>query len=696
MSVPQGPKPPRLLSCILCQRRKVKCDRQFPCTYCTKSGVQCIPAAKNPRQRRRRFPERELLDQLKKYEDLLRQNNIVFESLHDDPLEAMKALEVGGLDDGNSAQSVSAETEATSPASTVDSKKPSSVDFWQAIHQRFGDADDSESSQEIFTAAVVMNAWDRTAASDDPLIFGSSQTTANLSSLHPEPAQIFRLWQIYLDNVNPLLKVVHSPTLQGRIVEAINDLDSASPALHALMFSIYAIAVLSLVSKQCKNIFGLTKDDALLKYQFACRQALLRSGFLRSSERDCLTALYLYMISVTTIVDPRALSSLVAVALRIAQRMQISSESGCVKTGVLEGEMRRRLWWALVLFDARVSELSDFKSPSLTPTWDCKVPLNLNDADLRPEMNISPHVHETPTESIFVVAHATLGDFIRNTDVHLNYTSPNLKPLAKFAEPGSVPEDGQICKLEKILEEKYLRLCNPEIPLHFITIWRIRALLSKAYLMEIYAKFASAGLSPLEADAELDVVVIHALRMVECDTRIMSSPISEPFRWMSHYNFPFPAYVHLVKDLRRRPFSKHADRAWETMSDNCDARIDSAFQENGPFFDLFSRIILHAWWAKETKCAQIGEVPVPPRIVSKLKGIREQKAQSGQVLSTSGQEFKLRANADVSDPAELSSINPIFSEQGFGDLSVELSLDIDMCQFGWPMMDWGFGQQHNT
>ncbi|KAH7066025.1 hypothetical protein FB567DRAFT_532512 [Paraphoma chrysanthemicola] len=60
-------KPQRVLACILCQQRKVKCDRKFPCAVCTKAGVQCISAAIAPRQRRRRFPERELLDRLRDY-----------------------------------------------------------------------------------------------------------------------------------------------------------------------------------------------------------------------------------------------------------------------------------------------------------------------------------------------------------------------------------------------------------------------------------------------------------------------------------------------------------------------------------------------------------------------------------------------------------------------------------------------------
>ena len=75
-------KPLRVLACVICQQRKVKCDRKFPCANCIKSQAQCVPATLSQRRRRRRFPERVLLERLRKYEDLLRQNNITFEPFH--------------------------------------------------------------------------------------------------------------------------------------------------------------------------------------------------------------------------------------------------------------------------------------------------------------------------------------------------------------------------------------------------------------------------------------------------------------------------------------------------------------------------------------------------------------------------------------------------------------------------------------
>lgn len=79
-------KPQRVLACVLCQQRKVKCDRKFPCANCVKSQAQCVPATLTRRRKRRRFPERELLDRLRNYEELLRQNNISFNPIHSDSI----------------------------------------------------------------------------------------------------------------------------------------------------------------------------------------------------------------------------------------------------------------------------------------------------------------------------------------------------------------------------------------------------------------------------------------------------------------------------------------------------------------------------------------------------------------------------------------------------------------------------------
>lgn len=118
---PQAPKPTRILACVLCQQRKIKCDRKFPCAHCLKQGLQCVPATQA--RRRRRFPEKDLLRRLAQYEDLLRANNIRFNPLHQTPSTAGKGNDAGADSDSSDDE----QSHSHSAASPTPSSKPLDV-----------------------------------------------------------------------------------------------------------------------------------------------------------------------------------------------------------------------------------------------------------------------------------------------------------------------------------------------------------------------------------------------------------------------------------------------------------------------------------------------------------------------------------------------------------------------------------------
>jgi len=69
--------------CVLCQQRKVKCDRTDPCANCVKARVECVsPTTLPPRRRKKRFPEAELLARLRKYEQHLRSYGADIEAIN--------------------------------------------------------------------------------------------------------------------------------------------------------------------------------------------------------------------------------------------------------------------------------------------------------------------------------------------------------------------------------------------------------------------------------------------------------------------------------------------------------------------------------------------------------------------------------------------------------------------------------------
>jgi hypothetical protein len=69
----EAPRKAQNHSCVSCQQRKVKCDRQTPCAACVKSQVECVMRIPlRPRRRPRKVPEAVRDARLKQYEELLK------------------------------------------------------------------------------------------------------------------------------------------------------------------------------------------------------------------------------------------------------------------------------------------------------------------------------------------------------------------------------------------------------------------------------------------------------------------------------------------------------------------------------------------------------------------------------------------------------------------------------------------------
>jgi hypothetical protein len=312
--------------------------------------------------------------------------------------------------------------------------------------------------------------------------------------------------------------------------------------------------------------------------------------------------------------------------------MGIDSESALAKCTIFEAEMRRRLWWPLMLFDTRMTALASSKTLTLDPTWDCKIPLNVNDTDLRPEMKVLPAARGEPTDAVFAVVRAELGDFIRHTTFHLDFANPALKPLAKHAYNNATPDNGLLDKLEAMIEYQYLKPCDHENPLHFVTMWTTRAHLEKYRLLEHNLRLSSS--SARRVEAHHDAATNAALRLLECDTKVMTSPLTKRFVWLSHMYFPFPAYYQVAQDLKRRPTSTRAHHAWEVMSDSWEAWFGTHVAGDSAVFQLMTKFILQAWESYEAASKSPGQTSKTPRIVSSIKNTLAHTAEIAQNMAT--------------------------------------------------------------
>ena len=381
--------------------------------------------------------------------------------------------------------------------------------------------------------------------------------------------------------------------------------------------------------------------------------------------------------------------------------MGLNKESAYVEYHALEAEMRRRLWWSLVLFDTRLCEMSDFTTTNLIPTWDCKIPLNLNDFDLQPEMKAPPAAQEKSSEALFAVMRSELGNFVRHGAFHLDFVNPALKVLTKNNnQDGYVSEGGDFVAMEKAIAHNHLRFCNPENPIHFMTIWTARGQIAKTRLLEHYSRFPRSSVP--QTDAQRNGAIYHALSMLDCDTKLMTSPLTKGYRWFTDWYFPFPGYIHLVQDLRMRPVSEHAQRTWEIMTENYEARFRFREHYDNPLYKAFTKFVLQAWAAREKAFGKSGAPLMPPRIVSDMQGRVATKLQdahgAGEMQFTDV--FGMSPDFSMSMPVGHGNQNLLSGMGGqnfvrsekqsmpYQHVPGQAALDFDLNDMKWTPMDW--------
>jgi hypothetical protein len=129
------------------------------------------------------------------------------------------------------------------------------------------------------------------------LLFSLGMPVHSLTTFHPPPVHIFKLWQTYLDNINPLSKIIHTPTVQRHILEAVGNLNNISKPMEALMFAIYAAAVNSMENRDCENTLGDSRSTLLVRYLVAAQEALIRASFLKTLDIVVLQAFTIFLVS---------------------------------------------------------------------------------------------------------------------------------------------------------------------------------------------------------------------------------------------------------------------------------------------------------------------------------------------------------------------------------------------------------------
>lgn len=142
----------------------------------------------------------------------------------------------------------------------------------------------------------ILGSEELTPENNTDLFFPGDLSTANIEDLVPDPIHAFKLWQLFLERVNPLFKVVHVPTVQPMVMEGATNIASLQHYQQALVLSIYTSAAVSLSEAESIQLLGMSRESAIQKFLAGTKVALIRFNFLKNYNMTALQALVHFMV----------------------------------------------------------------------------------------------------------------------------------------------------------------------------------------------------------------------------------------------------------------------------------------------------------------------------------------------------------------------------------------------------------------
>ncbi|KAJ2897442.1 transcriptional regulatory protein [Zalerion maritima] len=640
-AIPSGQLNPR--SCVTCRRRKVRCDKQMPCSNCRRAHSACVfPApGRAPRRPRPRDPnappkqgsterEAELMRRLRKLEGIVEElsgqieldkHSVTGSGAGDSPEATphpsspgqsnLGHFIYGGMGDSRpdarleqrNLKSGRGGSVATAPMPDVlgpgrlgrqagsdlvgkdfgrlvmnekGKTRYVSSAFWSKLNDELDnlredtsrlsaeDSDMSGDDQSPHSLSADAEGEPGDLAGHHCFVLGYSSSSVDLRPLHPLVSQIPFLWQVFQENVDPLVKILHIPTMNKLIRDMRANMDSLTPATEALMFSIYYAAITSMDASEVKSTCNAEKSSLLMQYRFALEQALAKANFLTSPDMVVLQALVLFLVLVRRHDDTRFSWTLTGLAIRLAHSIGIHKDgSHFPDLSPYEIEMRRRLWWAICILDLRSAEDQGTDLTIIGKLFDTELPLNINDADITPETKVMPKARDTHTDITFSLIRYEICVLARRMHTATSSIAP---ACPRDAALTLEMREKMLVETHERVNRKYFKYgTTTDNPMYWVAATVARLILAKlSLIIHQPVLFPPAG---TEVSQEIqDRLFVSSMEIVEYNLILHTEPRTKQWRWLFQTYTQWHAVAYLMVDICRRPWTPIVERAWTCLT----------------------------------------------------------------------------------------------------------------------------------
>lgn len=200
-------------------------------------------------------------------------------------------------------------------------------------------------------------------------------------------------------------------------------------------------------------------------------------------------------------------------------------------------------------------------------------------------------------------------------------------------EPSHIPpgsnviaeKDKTIDELEARLQDKYLKYCDPSIPLHLLSIYFAKSVICTMRLMAHHPRqYPDKGASMPQK--ERDMLFNESLKMLEYDGLGHSEKLVQRYLWHIHVHFQLDAFIYLLSELRRRERGELVDKAWQQVELAYEFRADMLNDTKNSLYFALGNLVLKAWEKREEGGHSADQITAP-RFISILRSQRQKHDQ---------------------------------------------------------------------
>ncbi|KAK7433191.1 hypothetical protein QQZ08_000124 [Neonectria magnoliae] len=700
-------------SCVVCRSRKVRCDKQSPCSNCRRANIACVvPANDRPPKWARRL-ERvtdnaakapqdvdpaagQVMERLRNLEDLVKQLSSQLEQA-----SATASSAAGGSSGVNSPETSTHDADqhmsTSSPTNVIDVQKHFGrlvlqdtsrsryvgSGFWSRVSDELDElkmntrglaSDDSDTSEDDEPPGKTPSTQElgRTPSERHGFLFGHNLggSAPDLREFRPLPSQIPFLLDVFSESVNFSLQVVHMPSVT-KMMRGMrgSDMSSLTPANEALVFSIYYAAVTSMEEDDVMTNFGSTKAELNLKYRLGLEHALAKADFLNVPDIVLVQAYTIFLFLARRHDSPRFVWMMTGLVIRMAQAIGLQRDpSHFENLSIFEAEIRRRVWWVLCTLDVRTSEDQGADFIIASNSFDTKLPLNINDADIRPETSELPAERKAITDMSLPLVLFELCDLTRQM----------MAPAVRGGGRSLEEQSGLLDRFYEKLERGYLQYTTePEDIAYWVLVTSSRLVIAK-FTLFIYLPTLFSSPSDEFSGEVRNKLFIAALEVAEFNHALNAEQRCRHWRWIFQTYTHWYAIVYLLIEVCRRQWSPMVERAWVALHSSWLIPAQPNMDKNLQIWVPLRKLMAKARRHRQTELERLqGDVAAIEELGMSDRNIPA-PASSGPFPPGKGEEelFREHWRSLVGIPAESDSRKQLSGMSG-GDTSRQQNLVAD-------------------